>query len=579
MFHALRLVLLSGMCVGTAFADGPTIASGVVYLDSNGDGVRQSGERGIPGVAVSDGVRVVLTDGEGRWELPVTGDDHFFVIKPRGYRTPVNGHGIPQFSYIHKPDGSPDDDFIWPGVEPTGDLPDSIDFPLTPSAEPDSFKIIVMGDPQPYSEREVDYYRADIIDPILGRHDLAFGVSLGDLVGDRLDLFEPLNQAQSLFGVPWYNVYGNHDMNFMSGQSTETASDPDRWSDETFERVYGPATYAFQFGRVHFINLDSVIHEGFKGFRNGTFESWPGGKWPRTSTYRGGLREDQLNFIENYLEIVPKDELVVLLMHIPLSPHSHFDSDSIHQIPERGRLLEVLSSHPHTFSMSGHTHIQRHWFYGEDEGYRPDAPNQHARLNNGRSLHHHLNAVTASGSWYRGLFDEQLIPHTQMRCGAPNGYTLVHFDGNRYTTDFMPARRHESDQAHITIGEPGSTEVKVGSDNTSAVVNIYNGSERDRVMWRIVPGTQAAANPTPWSVMAFAPQVDPTYRALFDREKELAQHAEGQRDLPDPIAAHRIWEVTLPTDLPVGTHRFEVRHTDLYGREWTYGTSFRVAAD
>ena len=33
-------------------------------------------------------------------------------------------------------------------------------------------------------------------------------------------------------GIPWYNVHGNHDMNFL-------ATD-DRYADETFERVYGP---------------------------------------------------------------------------------------------------------------------------------------------------------------------------------------------------------------------------------------------------------------------------------------------------------------------------------------------------
>lgn len=568
------LIACAGICGVAATSQAQNAAVGSVFLDSNGDGVRQSGERGLAGVAVSDGQRVTLTDASGRWELPVTGDDHYFVIKPRGYRTPVDELGLPRFSYIHKPDGSPDEDFIWPGVAPTGELPEAIDFPLIPNAEPDSFSIIAMGDPQPYSEREVDYYRADVIDPILGKHEIAFGVSLGDIVGDRLDLFEPLNQAQSMFGVPWYNIYGNHDMNFMAGASSATASDPDRWADETFEQVYGPTNYAFQYGRVHFITLDNVIHEGFKGFRNGERAGWPDGKWPRSATYRGGLRAEQLDFIENYLELVPRDELVVLLFHIPMAA----EEGSIHQIPERDRLFEILSSHPHTMSMSGHTHFQRQWFFDQSDGYAPEGTNQHSGTV-GRTVHHHINAGTASGSWYRGLFDEQLIPHTQMRCGSPNGYTLVNFDGNTYTADYRPARRDENHIASITIGQPGTTEVSRSEGEVRVIANIFNGTEADKVKFRIVPNSASDQRPSPWASMLFSPQIDPTYQNLFDREKGLAKHADGQRDLPDPVESHHIWETFLPADLPAGTHRIEIEHTDLYGRTKTVTTSFRVVED
>ena len=51
-------------------------------------------------------------------------------------------------------------------------------------------------------------------------------------------------------------VIGNHDLN--------THAETDRHSDETFERVYGPPTYAFSYGKVHFIVLDDVVHDGAK---------------------------------------------------------------------------------------------------------------------------------------------------------------------------------------------------------------------------------------------------------------------------------------------------------------------------
>ena len=36
-------------------------------------------------------------------------------------------------------------------------------------------------------------------------------------------------------------------------------------------------------------------------------------------TYRGGLDDDQLTFIKNDLELVPKEKLIMLMMHIPLN--------------------------------------------------------------------------------------------------------------------------------------------------------------------------------------------------------------------------------------------------------------------
>ena len=43
----------------------------------------------------------------GRYELPIDDDDIIFVIKPRGYMTPVDALNLPRFYYIHKPAGSP----------------------------------------------------------------------------------------------------------------------------------------------------------------------------------------------------------------------------------------------------------------------------------------------------------------------------------------------------------------------------------------------------------------------------------------------------------------------------------------
>ncbi len=88
----------------------------------------------------------------------------------------------------------------------------------------------------------------------------AFGVTLGDILFDDLSLFDSFNRTLGKIGVPWYNVIGNHDINF--------ASENDEHSDETYERVYGPAYYSFDYGAVHFLVVDNIhwMKDGEKKF-------------------------------------------------------------------------------------------------------------------------------------------------------------------------------------------------------------------------------------------------------------------------------------------------------------------------
>jgi len=231
-----RLMVVSMLAaVGAASSVGLT-ASGVVYGDANQNGVRDGGEAGIADVLVSNGQDIVKTDAQGRYSIEIDEDDAVvFAIKPRDFALPTDGFNIPRFWYVHRPAGSPDDGFIYPGVEPTGALPASIDFGLVPSPEPDAFKVIFLGDPQPYTPEQVQYY-ADEILPELAGHGPAFVVTLGDLVGDDLDLYDIINDAQARVGVPVRNVYGTHDINLLSPNDLD--------SDETVTRGYAPATHA-----------------------------------------------------------------------------------------------------------------------------------------------------------------------------------------------------------------------------------------------------------------------------------------------------------------------------------------------
>ena len=108
--------------------DGRTSATGTVFIDANRNAKFDVGEVGLVDVQVSNGREVVLTDADGRYELPAYDDMDLFVTKPAGYAPPVNAQMIPQFSYAHKTNGSPE--LQNGGIPATGPYPKAVNFPF-----------------------------------------------------------------------------------------------------------------------------------------------------------------------------------------------------------------------------------------------------------------------------------------------------------------------------------------------------------------------------------------------------------------------------------------------------------------
>jgi hypothetical protein len=493
-------------------------AQGVVWQDRRGDGQRRSGDFGIPGVAVSNGREITLTDDAGRWFLPVEGPaTTFFVIKPRGWVTPRDPQNLPKFYYHHQPAGSPRQKY--PGIPPTGPLPGSIDFPLRSHPEPDRFKALICGDPQPRNDREVSYLARTVVPGLRGT-EAAFGVSLGDIAFDDLATFEPLNAAMGLIGVRWHNVLGNHDLNFDAPDN--------RYANETFRRVYGPTYYAFDHGPVHFLVLNNVEWLG------------PDPQRPQsTGNYRGSLGDRQLEFIARDLAAVPADRLIVLLMHIPLQ--RGFALGAASQTAERQTLYRSLEPHPHTLSFSAHTHWHRHLFIGAEDGWRGVQP------------HHHVITGTLCGSWFGGAPDEVGVPHATMSDGTPRGYLELEFNGNEYRMDgYRSLGRPRDHQMHIEV--PPQLHLAELAE-TSVTVNVFNGSDKSTVQMRCSPDDR-------WQALGKIAEPDPRFLRLRERD---ATPQPPYRALPQPLAeCPHLWRGPLPLSLPVGTHLIEVIATDMF---------------
>lgn len=512
-------------------------ARGVVFDDADRDGVRATDERGVPGVAVSNGRDVVVTDRDGRYELAVREHDVVFVTKPAGWAVPTDADELPQFFHVHAPTGTPAElGLRYPGVEPSGPLPASLDFPLhRDPTERERFDAIWIADPQPEDDVELSHVRDAFIAELIGV-DAEFGITVGDIMFDDLSLLPRSTALYGTIGVPWYHVPGNHELNFDAPD--------DRWSTETFKRHFGPTNYSFDVGRAHFVVLDDVDYRGVDEDGNGGYDA--------------RLNDEQLGWLAADLALVPTDGLVVVAMHIPLAYPSD-DGQTHVTLDGAPRLFEILAPFENLLLVAGHTHTAEHHYFDDDHGFDGDDP-----------LHLHILA-TVSGSWWSGPLDERGIPTSWCRDGTAKGYYVMEVVGTAVSLRFVPLGMSTDTQIHLSLttsaprvtngeGAPVSpsrlADGRVDAarlSTTELVANVFNGGPRSRVTL-----TVADREPRP---MTRRYVTDPFFDDLYFR------HEEEMKGWVKPVPSTHVWVAPLPRDLTPGAHTLRVDAVDEYGAE------------
>jgi hypothetical protein len=487
-------------------------------------------------VLVSNGHEIVKTDAAGRYTLPVTDETIVFVIKPAGFATPVDAATmLHRFYRIHQPAGSPASlNLTFEGIEPTGALPASLDFALTRQDEASRFDVVMFTDPQPETPAEVDFIREDVVDALNGTP-AKFGMTLGDMMFDDLSLYGRYNGIIATLGLPWYNIGGNHDLNF---EATDR-----HYSRETFKRTFGPNYYAFAYANAVFIMLDDVDYLG------------PDPKRPGSSgKYRGRLDAAQLDFVRNLLAFVPSDKLLVVTLHIPL--RTYLDpADAAQNLTNLPEFLKLFEGRPYSVSFSGHTHTTEHHYLEAADGWTGAVP------------HHHHVLTAVSGSWWSGPYDHRGVAVADSRDGTPNGFHILSVDGTDYTTRYVPLKEPNGRQIRLAVLSHLHDEMRrdyrpgalieppialAAVPSTTLVANVFDGGPKTTVSLRIGTG-----EPIPMSRKAIS---DPFVEEVYARNEAVKKswvHAE--------ISSH-IWVARLPATLGPGVHPVRVTARDEYGR-------------
>jgi hypothetical protein len=234
-------------------------------------------------------------------------------------------------------------------------------------------------------------------------------------------------------------------------------------------------------------------------------------------------------------------------------------------------LFDMLKDFPHTLSISAHSHVHNNNFFHQDStDWQQSTP------------HHHFNVGTTCGSWWRGMRDENDIPHSMMQDGTPNGYAFISFKGSEYIIDWKAAGRPLEHRMNIYIPRG----IAAGSSDTvQMVVNYFMGSEQTKVEYRI-------KDLSGWQPMTKTLMIDPFYEKLykrweFFRKQELLKKWKSDPDyaneplpgtsLPRKDRSPHIWTANLNKDLQAGEYVIEVRVKDRYNRTFQDHQLMRVA--
>ncbi|WP_420175790.1 calcineurin-like phosphoesterase C-terminal domain-containing protein [Luteococcus sp. OSA5] len=539
------------------------VLHGSVFHDADRDSVKDRGEKGIAGVAVSNGRKVVTTDRNGNYKITVDDNTTVFVTQPAGYQVPVDEANVAQFYYNHMPQGSPK--LKYGGMEATGPLPKAVNFGMvkSPATATSEQECIIGGDIQTYTKKEAEYAANGAFKDLNARtgYDGCGALFIGDIVGDDLSLYPGIRELTKKLNGPARFLPGNHDMDYDAKSRAHMY--------DTFRDKFGPTYHSYDVGRVHVVSLDTVDYPV------------PG------KSYNGALGKKQLEWLKQDLARVPKNKLIVVAGHIPLLTFADQGSEQ-HQIDEVKQVYKLLKGRK-AVAVSGHTHSIENMRKGDSMAGWQDI------FGVAGLPFQHITSGAISGDWYSGKMLEGGYPLAVQRDGGLPGVVTLDIKGNRYTERFTVRGDKGADQMQLGLNtpayrdwyrknkpatgkpKPGTVEaladpLKVSQSELSGTwltTNFFMGSTGSKVTVSI-DGRRAQKATRTQPMTGEGQYVGAEYSDPAAVQEQLVKGGSvADRSM-------HLWRQGLPTDLEVGKHTATVRATDAHGRVSTEKITFEV---
>jgi len=368
-------------------------------------GTVKSEAQALANVVVSDGTHFAVTNSSGKFTLEVSDNSDFvYLFTPSGYTAPFSS-GVPQFYQSLKSDKN------------------SYEFNLQKLPfGGERFALLATADPQTKTIEHFNRFEEQSIPDLNGtiadfqkKKVNAIGIALGDIAWDELSLFQNYKEAVAGLNIPFYPVIGNHDH--------DKDINDDYGSEAVYRQNFGPTYYGFNLGKQHYIVLDNIVYKGEK-------------------KYDEDLTGKQIEWVKNYLKLVPAGEELIFAMHAPFK-----NLRANKMIPHGQQLLDLCKDYKVSF-MSGHTHL-----------------NSNAEVAPG-IIEHNVGALC--GTWWTAEV---------CRDGTPNGYQVFEIAPDNYSWYYKSVGKAKDYQ--VEVFQPG----QVANNPNAVVAKVWNWDPTWKVEW------------------------------------------------------------------------------------------------
>ena len=337
----------------------------------------------VVGCVVSDGEQCVATDNDGYYAMKSDlGNTRFVTISiPDGYKIPHRKSIVQNFRRV-----------------PRHEKAVEANFTLEKRTEPtDKYTVIMIGDPQMRglnAENSGERYRDEVLPDIEAfkktREGEFFAITLGDLVYNWMAGYSDYLDINKDLSFPAFNIIGNHDYDQINILETELGT-------PFYEEYISPTYYSFTIGKIHYVMVNSIIYD----------------RPDHKASYRGGLQDKQMKWLEEDLKYIPKDYTIYINGHAQLFKKKTGSKLWTHGIPLSNypRYSELLKQYSKVYSWSGHYHTNYCYSYAGKEAEFPGFSNITC-----------ISVARAIGDLRSNL--------KLMSDGEENGYMVVEVDGN-----------------------------------------------------------------------------------------------------------------------------------------------------